>query len=64
MITLEDCAAFCAAKPEMVNDWAHCENLTMVMAYARAHNAVLCANDSQMLSGPSPADDHNFRVAA
>ena len=64
MITLEDCAAFCAANPEMVNDWAHCENLTMVMAYARAHHAMLSANDSQMLSGPSPADNSNYRVAA
>lgn len=63
MITLEDCAAFCDANPEKVNDLARCENLTMVMAYARAHNAMLCANDSQILSRPSPADDRNFRVA-
>lgn len=64
MVTLEDCAAFCAVSPALVNDWAHCENLTMALAYASANNAMLSANDSQMLSGPSPADDRNFRVAA
>lgn len=64
MVTLEDCAALCAANPAQVNDWAHCENLTMVLAYADDRSAMLCANDSQMLSGPSPAVTQNFRIAA
>jgi len=64
VITLEDCVAFCSANPEMVNDWAYCENLSMVMAYARAHTAAICANDNQMLRRNSPDDDHNFHVAA
>ena len=64
MVNLEDSAAFCAAKPEMVNDWARCENLAMVMAYAGKHNVQPSANDSQMLVMPATADDRNFRTAA
>lgn len=53
MITIEDCEAFCDADPSWVKELACRECLTMVQAYARAHETTLCANDFQMVRTPS-----------
>lgn len=50
MITIEDCEAFCDADPTWVGELACRECLTMVQAYARAHEATQCANDFQIAS--------------
>lgn len=44
MITIEDCEAFCEADPGWVGELACRECLTMVQAYARAHETTQCAN--------------------
>jgi hypothetical protein len=43
MITVNDCEAFCDADPSWVHELACRECLTMVPAYARAHEAALCS---------------------
>lgn len=48
MITIEDCESFCDANPNWVSELACRECLTMVQAYARAHETTLCANDFHM----------------
>lgn len=55
MITIEDCEAFCDADPTWVSELACRECLTMVPAYARAHEATLCANDFHMPPPEAPA---------
>lgn len=63
MITIEDCAAFCEADPGWVSELACREGLTMVEAYARAHEATLCANDRRM-GTPEPAIPTHHRLVA
>jgi hypothetical protein len=48
MITVKDCEAFCDADPNWVHELACRECLTIVPAYARAHEAIVCANDVAM----------------
>lgn len=59
MITLDDCAAFCEADPEMVDEIAHREHLCMAVAFARAHGRTLCANEdfprAHPCARPSPS---------
>ena len=43
MITVKDCEALCDADPNWVHELACRECLTMVPAYARAHEATVCA---------------------
>ena len=43
MITVKDCEAFCDAAPNWVHELACRECLTMVPAYAHAHEATVCA---------------------
>jgi len=50
MITIKDCEAFCDANPNWVHELACRECLTMVQAYARAHEATVCANVMAMPS--------------
>lgn len=57
MITVKDCEAFCDANPSWVHELACRECLTMVPAYARAHEAMLCANDVAM-----PTDQNMHRA--
>lgn len=61
MITIEDCEAFCEADPGWVSELACRECLTMVPAYARAHEALRCANDLDF-AAPAPPAPH--RLAA
>ena len=49
MITVKDCEAFCDADPSWVHELACRECLTMVTAYARAHESTVCANNVAML---------------
>lgn len=44
MITIEDCEAFCEAEPAVVRELACSERLTMVQAYALAHEAKRCSS--------------------
>ncbi len=66
MITVKDCEAYCDANPNWVHELACRECLTMMQAYARAHEATVCANVMAMPSHrPSVAgasSDH--RLAA
>lgn len=48
MITVKDCEAFCDADPSWVHELACRECLTMVPAYAHAHEVMVCANDLAM----------------
>lgn len=48
MITVKDCEAFCDANPNWVHELACRECLGMVPAYARAHEATVCASDVAM----------------
>ena len=54
MITIEDCEAFCDANPNWVSELACRECLTMVPAYAHAHEMTLCANDFRMEAPATP----------
>jgi len=42
MITIKDCEAFCDADPNWVRELACRECLSMVQAYAQAHEASVC----------------------
>ena len=53
MITIEDCEAFCDAAPSWVNELACRECLTMVPAYARAHEMTLCERHFRMAAPPA-----------
>ena len=55
MITIEDCEAFCDADPNWVSELACRECLTMVQAYASAHEMTVCANDFHMVPPEAPA---------
>jgi hypothetical protein len=63
MITIKDCEAFCEADTNWVNELACRECLTMVHAYARAHEMTVCANDVGMAMAtrraPAPTE-HRF----
>lgn len=48
MITVKDCEAFCDADPNWVHELACRECLTMVQAYARAHEATVRADGLAM----------------
>lgn len=61
MITIDDCQAFCEADPGWVSELAGRECLTMVQAYARAHEATLCANDCR---SECPAETARHPIAA
>lgn len=50
MITVKDCEAFCDASPNWVHELACRECLTMVPAYARAHETAVCADAMAMLT--------------
>lgn len=69
MITVKDCEAFCDANPSWVHELACRECLSMVQAYARAHEATVCANDmappaSQHQAPASTAVRSDYRLAA
>lgn len=68
MITIKDCEAFCDADPDWVHELACRECLTMVPAYARAHETTVCANDVAMLTRQDRAGvtgaSSNYRLAA
>lgn len=53
MITIDDCEAFCEADPALVSELACRESLTMVQAYALAHEVRQCA---ARLCFPEPAE--------
>jgi len=55
MITIKDCEAFCDADPNWVHELACRECLTMVPAYARAHEVNVCANVIAKLAHKNPA---------
>ena len=55
MITVKDCEAFCDANPNWVNELACRECLTLVPAYARAHDIAVCANVMAKLGHQNPA---------
>lgn len=61
MIRIEDCEAFCDANPDWVRELACRECLTMVQAYAHAHEMTVCANELQMDAPATPSPD---RLAA
>lgn len=44
MITIDDCEAFCEADPALVSELACRESLTMVQAYALAHEVRQCGS--------------------
>lgn len=61
MITIKDCEAFCDADANWVNELACRDCLTMVQAYARAHEMTVCANDVAMVTVRDPAPtEHRF----
>lgn len=66
MITVKDCEAFCDADPNWVHELACRECLTMVPAYARAHEATVCSNDVVMPTHHAPIVEasSNYRLAA
>jgi hypothetical protein len=66
MITVKDCEAFCDADPNWVHELACRECLTMVLAYARAHETMVRANGVMMPAHHSHAAETSsaFRLAA
>lgn len=54
MITVKDCEAFCDADPNWVSELACRECLTMVQAYARAHETTLCQSVTAIAARPHP----------
>lgn len=53
MITIENCESFCDAAPSWVSELACRECLTMVPAYARAHEIMQCADHFRMTAPPA-----------
>jgi hypothetical protein len=68
MITVKDCEAFCDASPNWVHELACRECLTMVPAYARAHETAVCSNGVAMPARQDPAhvtgSAADYRLAA
>jgi hypothetical protein len=63
MITIKDCEALCDADPNWVHELACRECLTMIQAYASAHEATVCANYASMAAVSEPAPTE-YRLAA
>lgn len=66
MITLNDCEAFCDADPGWVRELARREGLSMVQAYAQAHESMTGVAVPFVVPRPLPSvdvDSDDRRVA-
>jgi|GEM_PF-5139325 len=64
MITVKDCEAFCDANPNWVHELACRECLTMVPAYARAHEATICSSGLAMPAFTHTPETSDYRLVA